>query len=94
MRITEKNIGTLRAVIRRRKSDDIARIYGISEKQIFCMRMGKYGANEKVMTLDQRWFWLNDLLNCARVLTGKKPRSWKENPFLSAPGGTGSDKDG
>ena len=94
MRITERNIGRLRRVVRYRKADDIARIYGITEKQVFCIRMSPFGVHEKTLTKQQRWFWLNDILNCARILSGKKPRSWKENPYLAVTGGTGSDDDG
>lgn len=87
-KINEKTIEELRGYAYGRPYELVKKRFRISEKQYFCLKNGKaQGEKLEITTDEQRWFWMNTLLNCARVLSGKCPRSWEENPYLEAAAG-------
>ena len=66
----------------------LQREYGISDKQLYELRLASKRQNPKTawdLYDSDRWFLWNSILNAARVMTGKNPVPWTENPYLFRP---------
>ena len=67
-----------------KKQKELAKEYDLSEKQMHDIRMSYIREIQKrgaLRGIDQ-WFAVNDFLNTIRVMAGKEPRPWTDNPYL------------